>query len=444
MEEQINISGTELTAVPDPRQQLAITVDSRTNSLIVSGTPAYLDLVQSVIDELDALDANERETFLYQLRNATASDVADVLGDFVETEQQKLIETIGVQQLGSAARLLEREITIRGDDKSNSVLVSASPRYMDRIKGVIQELDVDPPQVLIQVLLAEITLDGGVDWGVDMTKSGGSFTFNMGANGLAAFPSHLLGTLPSMTLGISDFSFVLRALENQGRLHILSNPSIMAANNEAANINVGEIIYVPVGSQTYETGSTNTPLEEKEIGVILSVVPSINPDGYVRMVVRPTFSKLAKEKDEPIHGVETPRIYQRTADTTVTVRDGQTIVIGGLISESYEYREDKVPLLGDIPLLGLLFKSEFEELIRTELVIVLTPHVITSPAAFDRIRELTKSQVENISLPSELLDQIEQGEIEGMGLFNKDGYKLQLRDLEEEIAPEAAKESESP
>ena len=431
---EAHFSGTELTAVPDPRQQLAITVDSRTNSLIVSGTPAYLDLVESVIEELDALEANERETFLYQLRNSTASDVAEVLGDFVETEQRKLIETIGVQQLGSAARLLEREITIRGDDKSNSVLVSASPRYMDRIKGVIQELDVDPPQVLIQVLLAEVTLDGGVDWGVDMNKTGGSFSFDMS---LAAFPAGVAGGLPSMTLGISDFNVVLRALENQGRLHILSNPSIMAANNEAANINVGEVIYVPVGAQTFETGLTSVPLEEKEVGVILSVTPSINPDGYVRMEVQPTLSKVSAEKDQPAVGVETPRIIQRTADTTVTVRDGQTIVIGGLINESYDYHEDQIPLLGDIPILGQLFRSEREELVRTELVIVLTPHVVKSPADADRIRSLTDGQIDRVTLPSELLDRVKSGEIQGMGLFEKDGYKLQMRELEDEIAPEA-------
>ena len=441
IEESANFSGTELTAVPDPRQQLAITVDSRTNSLIVSGTPAYLELVSSVIDELDAIDGNERETFLYQLRNATATSVADVLGDFVETEQQKLIETIGVQQLGSAARLLEREITIRGDDKSNSVLVSASPRYMTRIKEVIKELDVDPPQVLIQVLLAEVTLSGGVDWGVDMSNPGGSFAFDMS---LAAFPAGIAGGLPSMTLGISDFSIVLKALENQGRLNILSNPSIIAANNEPATINVGEIIYVPTGAQTFNTGLTSVPLQEKEIGVILSVTPSINPDGYVRMQVEPTLSKLSAQKDQPAVGVETPRIIQRTANTTVTVRDGQTIVIGGLINESYEYQVDKIPILGDIPLIGLLFRSEYEELIRTELVIVLTPHVITSPAAFDRIEELTSRQVDRITLPDELLDQIKDGEIEGMGLFKTDGYTLELQDLEKAIAPEAAEEAPAP
>ena len=121
------VGGTELTAVPDPRQQLAITVDSRTNSLLVSGSPAYLDLVSDVVDELDAVDANERETFVYPLRNATAESVASVLGDFVEEEQRKLVQTLGGDQLGSAARLLEREITIRGDQKSNTVLVSDEP-----------------------------------------------------------------------------------------------------------------------------------------------------------------------------------------------------------------------------------------------------------------------------------------------------------------------------
>ena len=429
--------GTELTAVPDPRQQLAITVDSRTNSLIVSGTPAYLDLVESVIKELDSAKANERETFMYQLRNATAGDVATVLGDFVETEQQKLIDTIGVQQLGSSARLLEREVTIRGDDKSNSVLVSASPRYMDRIKALIHELDIDPPQVLIQVLIAEVTLDGGVDWGVDWTKTTGSIQVDAP---FAAFPAAVASTLPGLALGMGNFQVVLQALESQGRLHLLSNPSIMAANNETANLNVGEIVYVPVGATTFDTGLTSVPLEEKEVGVILNVTPSINPDGFVRMKVEPTLSKLSKDTDKPAKDVETPRIIQRTASTTVTVRDGQTIVIGGLIDESYDYREDKVPFLGDIPLIGLLFRSEYEKLVRTELVIVLTPHVVTSPAAFDEIRAITDRQVDRVTLPQSLLDQIKRGEIDGMGLFEQDGYNLQLRDLEETIAPEAARE----
>src|SRR5690606_31244557 len=102
-----SFAGTELTAVPDERQQLAITIDSRTNSLIVSGTPKYLDLVAKVVDELDRLEANEREVFVYQLRNSVAADVARVISEFVDQEQQKLISTLSVDQIGSAARLLE-------------------------------------------------------------------------------------------------------------------------------------------------------------------------------------------------------------------------------------------------------------------------------------------------------------------------------------------------
>ncbi|MHC5028453.1 MAG: secretin N-terminal domain-containing protein, partial [Planctomycetota bacterium] len=116
--------GSELTAVPDERQQLSITVDQRTNSLLVSGTPTYLDLVANVVEELDAQDANERNIFVYPLRNADAGEVATAIRTFVDAEQDTLIRTLGDNQIGSAAELLEREVTIVDDSKTNSVLVS--------------------------------------------------------------------------------------------------------------------------------------------------------------------------------------------------------------------------------------------------------------------------------------------------------------------------------
>ena len=136
--------GDDLTAVPDERQQLSITVDRRTNALLVSGTPKYLDLVKNVVEQLDSLEANERETFTVQLRNAKATDVASIVTDFVEEEQRKLVGTLSDEQLGSATRLLEREITIKGDEKTNTVLVSASPRHSERVRQLLEQLDVDP------------------------------------------------------------------------------------------------------------------------------------------------------------------------------------------------------------------------------------------------------------------------------------------------------------
>lgn len=408
------LTGIELTAVPDERQQLAITVDSRTNSLLVSGTPTYLDLVERVINDLDSQEASERETIVYPLRNATAADVARVVSSFVDTEQQKLISTLGSDQIGSAARLLEREITIVGDEKSNTVLVSASPRYRQRLMEMIEGLDVDPPQVLIQVLLAEVTLDSNDDWGVDMALRASIDSANVtGSFGLAsAFVSGL--GVPSLAIASTDFDLLIRALQSQGRLQVLSNPSVMAANNEPARIQVGETIRLPTDVSITDAGRTLTSVESEEIGVILSVTPSINPDGFVRMVISPEISNLSARTTQISEDFEAPIITRRTAETTVTVFDGQTIVLGGLISDRFERRDRKVPLLGDIPFVGALFRSMSQETTKTELLIVLTPHVVESPAELRRVQDLTDREIDRLTLPEEVKESIRRPAANGI------------------------------
>ncbi|MCH8006763.1 MAG: hypothetical protein IH888_11125, partial [Planctomycetes bacterium] len=409
--------GTDLTAVPDERQQLSLTVDSRTNSLLVSGTPIYLDLVAQVVEELDALEANEREVFIYQLRNSEATEIARVLTSFVEQEQQKLLATLSPDQIGSSARLLEREITIVGDNLSNTVLVSASPRYMDRVKHMIDELDVDPPQVLIQVLLAEVTLDSVREWAPDITGLFGLDTATVtGQSGLGGLASTFLGAMgvPSLSVTTSDFNLLLRALESQGRLQILSNPSIMAANNQPAMIQVGENIGRADSQSISDGGTQQTSVRFDDIGVILRVTPSINPDGFVRMVIEPSITALTARKTQVSEDLSVDVLTKRTLTTTVTVRDGQTIVLGGLISDQYEQRTRKVPLLGDIPLLGALFRSELRESTTTELLIVITPHVITSPAELSRVRDLTDGEIGRLSLTAREKDSLQRSRLERM------------------------------
>ena len=398
----VQLLSSELTAVPDDRQDLSITVDNRTNSLLVSGTPLYLDLVEEVVQNLDAMEANEREVFAYPLRNATALEVAAVLTNFVDQEQRKLLSTLSPDQLGSASRLLEREVTIVGDEKSNTVLVSANPRYLDQVRQMIAELDVDPPQVLIQVLLAEISLDGSLEWGVSTSYEsnplGSQNVIFGGSSGLASgffLPS--LG-IPSFSVSGDNFSLLLRALESQGRIQVLSNPSIMAANNQPARIQIGENIGRASSSSLSDGGTQQTTVEFLDIGVILNVTPSINPDGFVRMLIEPEITDLTNETIQVSEDLSVPILTKRTISTTVTVRDGQTIVIGGLIQDMYEIRKNKVPILGDIPLLGLLFQSEFEDSRKIELIIVLTPHIITSPAEYARIDELTHREIDRMSL----------------------------------------------
>ena len=428
----IALGGTELTAVPDERQQLSITVDSRTNSLIVSGTPTYLDLVAQVVEELDQLEANEREVFVYQLRNSVADEVARVIGEFVDQEQKKLVGTLTADQLGSASRLLEREITIQGDKQSNTVLVSASPRYMERVKEMIKKLDVDPPQVLIQVMLAEVTLDSKDEWGVDLFVTGT-------INGTAVTGQYGLGStfvpglgVPNLAIASSDFNLLIRAMKSQGRLQVLSNPSIMAANNAPARIQVGETIRLPVSTSVTDTGTTFSALEKEDLGVILKVTPSINPDGFVRMTVTPEISNLSARTTQISETLQSPIITRRTADTTVTVHDGQTIVIGGLISDRFERRDRKVPFFGDLPFVGPLFRANVEETAKTELLIVLTPHVIESPTEFSRIEHITNKEIDRLSVPQEVKDSIRRSLIDGSGaLYNAQGEKIEV-DLDEQ------------
>ena len=410
--------GTDLTLVPDQRQALSITVDSRTNSLLVSGTPTYLDLVTDVVAKLDAEEANERETFVYPLRNAQAAEIARVVSEFVAEDQRKLIQTLGSEQLPSASRLLEREVTIVGEDKSNTVLVNASPRYREKVMEMIRGLDVDPPQVMIQVLLAEITLDNNDEMGVTLNEKVGTIPIKAGL-GLAG---SLVGSLTDATYNISaqDLNFTLTALQSQRRFNLLANPSITVANNEQGRIQVGKTIRIPESIATFDTGIQNAAVVAEEIGTILNVLPSINPDGFVRLQIEPQISELSQETTDVSTDYQAPVIVRRTANTTVTVRDGETVVIGGLIRTIFERKDEKVPFFGDIPLIGGLFRNEVMQASRTELLIVLTPHVIQSPTS-PQLKWISEEMINGMPLLDGVKDQIRKGQLDGSSsLFNGD------------------------
>jgi len=429
-----NLFGNDLTMVPDPRQALSITVDSRTNSLLVSGTPTYLELVEKVVKELDAQVANERETRIFALKNAAADNVARIVTQFVDTDQRKVIGTLGTGQIGSASRLLEREVTIVGDTKTNAVLVTASPRYIETLETVIHELDVDPPQVLIQVILAEVTLGDREDLGLEFTRfrvgtvdvaggfelPRGAFASGVSVPGLAGLAPALFGSagLPNIAIGSSQFDLLLNALKSQNRVQLLSNPSVMVANNTKGFIQVGETVRLP-NSVSFSAAGQQSSVVPEDIGVILNVTPSINPEGFVRLEIEPEISLLSKETTQISESFESPVITRRRANTTVTVKDGQTVVIGGLIQDRFERIDKKIPFLGDIPILGFFFSNKSEQIQKTELLIVLTPHVVRSP---EQARQRSRDMIEKISIEPELKKQIGEGELQGLeGFVDKEG-----------------------
>ena len=373
---------------------LSVTVDSRTNTLLIGGTKRYVELAATVIDELDASPAQERQTKVYRLRNARATDIQTALRTFLDQERQRLLQALGNDRLGAAQRLLEREVAVvavpsEGDpEKTNTLLLSASPRYFKIVQQMIEELDQTPPQVLVQVLLAEVTLDDttniGLEW--SYTRTDGKWTEGVGTSyGLRADFANFGGFNVSVTG--SELSFFLRALQDAGRLEVLSRPQVLASDNQLARINVGQRVPFISNSRVTEDGTVINTIEYRDVGIVLEVTPRISQDNFVKLQVRPEISSVATSTVPLSTGLNAALFNTREAETTVTVQDGHTIVLGGLITTKDENREKKVPLLGDIPWLGNLFKSTKKVKERSELLIIMTPRIIATPAAADRTTE---------------------------------------------------------
>lgn len=368
--------------------ELAFSVDKRTNTLIAAGSPDYLLSVEQVVSWLDNLDLRNRVQHVFKLNNAVATDVAQTLEQFFQNEAQ-LVEQGDAKE--SLLRRLEREVTVRADEASNSILVSSSPRMETQIFEMINKLDQAPPQVMIQVLMAEVTLNDSIEVGMEFALQdllfsehatvdqnniihGSNFDFiagtDVGASGR--------GSGFNFTITGEDFNFLLHALQSQGRLEVLSRPSIMVADNQTANITVGDEVPVVTNVVFSGGGVTSPTVTYRDVGILLDVEPHINPDGYVNMHVQPTIQSIGTSSVTVATGVTLPTFTKRSADTWVTVRDGETIVIGGLITTTDTDGETKVPGVGDVPILGNLFRATNRSSQKTELLIVLTPKVIRS------------------------------------------------------------------
>jgi general secretion pathway protein D len=406
VEGSASLSNTTVTAVPDERQQLSIAVDARTNTLVVSGTPEYLDLVRDLVNKLDAIQANERERVVYHLKNAKAKDIESTLQNYFKGDSDRQRSTLGPQLSGSLLRRLEEEVTVVGDDKSNKLVISTSPRYMETVIGIVQELDAAPPQVMIQVLLAEVTLDADSQWGMDIRA--GPFGGDRVTGSTLAGSAGVLTSLgvPNLAVSAADFSLLIRALQAQGKLEVLSNPQVTVNNNSLAEIQVGDEVAIVDGVERNYQGNTFADVIRKQVGIILNVTPSISSDGFVRMEIKPEISQLSAKVQQISADITAPIINKRTVDTVVTVKDGQSIVIGGLIQTIEEQRKTKVPGLGDLPIVGGAFRSRQTQAKKTELLVILTPRVIPGQAeeAVEAIQHLNESSTEQMQDPSDVED----------------------------------------
>ncbi len=399
------------TPVPDERQQLSIAIDARTNTLIVSGTEEYLVEVGKLVSELDGIQAAERERLVYRLKNAKAKEVEATLAASFKQETDLQPSILGEELSGAVLRQLEQEVTVVGDEKSNRLIVTVSPRYTEKVMELIGELDSAPPQVVIQVLLAEVTVDNSENWAVDMKLNNlGGDDFNFVSLAAGAGVATALG-VPNLAFSSVDFDLLVRALEAQGKLQVLSRPSVTVNNNEKASIQVGDDIAIVTGvERSGDTGRSTADVERRELGIILNVTPTISDDGFVRMDLAPEISTLSQRTTQIDENFQAPVITQRKMSTTVTVKDGQTVVIGGLIQSTEEERKTKVPFLGDVPIIGGLFRSTDARDVKTELVVILTPRVIynDTPEGPRRLRDLTERRIDSLEHSRVIRDALRQ------------------------------------
>ena len=356
---------------------LTVTVDPRTNSLIVGGTDHYMGLVSQLIETLDSSSAHERSSEVIRLKNSQAPEIATAIRNFLDQERQKLIQSLGVDAASAAAHLLDQEVAVVAEQSSNTLLLSANQRYFQQIRQIIDEIDAAQPQVMIQVLLAEVTLDNTTELGMEWSYTGskGDVSYGVGTDFAIADQLKTFGGFSSAVTG-SDFTFLLRALKHQGRLEVLSRPQIVTSDNKPATINIGQ--KVPLVDQTRLDSQNNltTSYRYEDVGVNLSVTPKISPDGFVKMEIGTTNSAISSALVEVNKSSTVPIINQRKANTTVSAQSGQTIVIGGLIGTTDDRRVKKLPVLGDIPYLGALFRTSTFKRDRKELLILLTPVVM--------------------------------------------------------------------
>lgn len=275
--------------------------------------------------------------------------------------------------------------TFSTDPETRKLVVVTDEATAQYISQVVSNLDRPAPQVLIKVVFLEVTHRNGSDIGVEgVYRPGNNAALNsvlqrfQGVSGLNS------GDALAVFMG-SDFEVTLRALAEAGRLEVLSRPSILARNNQQAVITVGQ--YVPlITGVRYDTllGQINS-LSYQDVGIILRVTPFITSDGMVEMIVSPEISNLSDQTvnisttTNASSAVGAPIINRRTADTVVVTPDGQTVIIGGLMQTTKTESTSKVPLLGDLPLLGAAFRRRVKNDTKTELLIFLTPRIIKHP-----------------------------------------------------------------
>jgi general secretion pathway protein D len=432
-----------------PPQVLA---DKRTNALVVSGRKADVELAAKLASQLDVDTQANKRVYVYYVENVKSKELAATLTEIfgkpgegpvrIERRDQGPYPGTGgpppsapsplvaVVATGSDLEpsVVEGQVKVVADDPNNALIVTTFPRNWPLIEDTIRKLDRTPKQVLIEVLVAEVALNDenrlGLEWTLrtqrDVKINGTPYNVGSVSRLDVGPPSALPGQTPAATLpgipvlvppvaGLSFFLFetdrflgMLNLYANYGQLNVLSSPTILTSENKKAVINVSNsvpIVTQQVVSQTGVATTSTTPqqaptnvltqaVEYRDAGIILTVTPRISDKRVVALDVKQTVNDVGDPR--PPSG--SPDIIKREAETSVVLRDNQTLVLGGLIRTRRASTKQGIPWLSKIPIIGFLFGSTADRAERTELLLLITPRVIGDPSEGQEIYQQVRSQ----------------------------------------------------
>ena len=384
---------------------LTMVADERTNTIVLLANEIDTIRIKRLISMVDKeAPRGKGKIHVYYCKNATAEELAKVL-------QNVPSDKAGAPK-GKAAPVVAGAVRISADKATNSLIIMADKDDYLVLEEVIKKLDIPRSMVYIEALIMEVdmekSLDIGIDWSAfgktsidgKQTVVGGGFR-----QGVSVGPDELLQG--GLTLGlitepitiagfaVNNISAIVNAVKTDDDFRILSTPQVLTTDNEEARITVGENRPYQTRSTTDVSGGTFVSFEYRDVGKILKITPHVTEGRLVRMQINLEVTAIDKTATA-LTSTTLPVTLKRTVDTTVIVENNQTIVIGGLIDDTSTDSETKVPVLGDIPILGWLFKDKAESQLKTNLYIFLTPRVIKNPNEAESVLQEKQEHMDSI------------------------------------------------
>ena len=351
-----------------------------------SSSEANLQHVVRWAAELDqpSQTIDTRGVYYYQVQNTNAEEVADIIDELLGFEAEAPSSDMGQAVAASGLKLIV-------DASRNAILFQGTAEEYAQFSLLMEQMDRAPLEVLIEATVAEVTLDEGQSLGVIFDFDDGT---EMVSNASAILSDE--GLMISLIRDTGDFAATINALVDQQRVSILSSPRLVTSSGSTASMQVGTQVPIVTTQQTAPEGTvagTSNILQSiqyRNTGVILTIEPTINSSRRVELSVS---QEVSDAQSNNTSDIQSPIILTRSISTTLALDDGETVLLGGLISENYSVGEAGVPLLKDIPVIGSLFKNQSQNVTKTELIVLLTPYIIDGPETSRAVRDAFKAQL---------------------------------------------------